>query len=246
MLHGFGPSTIWQWGYQAKTLSSYFNLYIPDLIFFGGSTTESSERSEVFQAVCMGKLLEKLGVERYSVMGTSYGGFVAYNMAKMFGDRIEKVVLASTAINKRRTDNVEMLKRAKLEKIEDLMLPKTAAQLRRLLELAVLNHPAYMPEFLLNDFINSLYSENLEQKKELLKGLTIGNDEQVHVSPLPQDVLIVWGEQDQIFFLKKAMELKEVLGDNATLEVIKNTSHVPQAEDPKKFNDIVIKFLSRP
>ncbi|KAL5728586.1 hypothetical protein ACHQM5_001655 [Ranunculus cassubicifolius] len=246
LLHGFGPSSIWQWRCQVKALSPHFNLYIPDLIFFGKSTTKSSQRSEVFQATSIGKLLETLGVEKYSVIGTSYGGFVAYNMAKLFEERVDKVVIASSGINKRLKDNMELLERAKEEKIEDLMLPKSPAQMRKLMALAVLNQPPYMPEFLLNDFINNLYSDNLEEKKELLHGLTFGNDDQVHVSPLKQEVLIVWGEHDQIFPLVKAIELKEILGEKARLEVIKKASHMPQVEDYKKFNEIAIKFISRP
>ncbi|KAF5177387.1 alpha/beta-Hydrolases superfamily protein [Thalictrum thalictroides] len=192
----------------------------------------------------MGKLLEKLGVEKYSVMGTSYGGFVAYNMAKLFENRVEKVVIASSGINRILKDHKELLERAKVDKIEDLMLPKTASQLKNLMELALFKPSMYLPKFLLNDFITTLYSDNLKEKKELLMGLTFGFDDEVRASPLPQDVLIVWGDHDQIFPLKKAVELNELLGDKARLEVIKNTSHIPQAEDANKFNDIVIKFLS--
>ncbi|KAF9614694.1 hypothetical protein IFM89_019822 [Coptis chinensis] len=186
LIHGFGPRSIWQWRRQVRTLSPHFNVYVPDLIFFGESTTTSSERSEVFQAVSMGKLFEKLGVKKYSVMGTSYGGFVAYNMAKMFGERVEKVIIASSGLNRRLKDGVELLERAKVEKIEDLMLPKTASQMRNLMRLAVKNCPPIMPDFVLNDFINTLYSDNLVEKKELLMGLTFGNDDKAHVSPLQQ------------------------------------------------------------
>ncbi|KAF5198857.1 alpha/beta-Hydrolases superfamily protein [Thalictrum thalictroides] len=84
----------------------------------------------------------------------------------------------------------------------------------------------------------------MNEKMELLKGVTFEDDGEVHVSPLPQDVLIVWGDHDQIFPLKQAVELKELLGDKARLEVIKNTAHIPQVEDANKFNDIVIKFLA--
>ncbi|PIA27647.1 hypothetical protein AQUCO_07600067v1, partial [Aquilegia coerulea] len=186
LLHGFGPSSIWQWRNQVKFLSTHFNLYIPDLIFFGNSTTTSSERSEVFQAVSMGKLLEKLGIEKYSVMGTSYGGFVAYNMARLFENRVEKVVIASSGINKILKDGVELLERAKVDKIEDLMLPKTPSQLMNLMELAIFKRPTYLPNFLLNDFITTLYSDNWKEKKELLMGLTFGFDDEVRVSPLSQ------------------------------------------------------------
>ncbi|KAM1314150.1 hypothetical protein ACFX2F_018070 [Malus domestica] len=37
-------------------------------------------------------MMEKFGVERFSVMGTSYDGCVAYHLAKMWPERVEKVL----------------------------------------------------------------------------------------------------------------------------------------------------------
>lgn len=128
-------------------------MYIPDLVFFGESTTTSSERSEIFQANVIAKLMEKVGVDKYSVVGTSYGGFVAYRMAEMCPERIEKVVIASSGVNMRPSHNHELLKKANMETIEELMMPETATQLRVLMRLAVFNR-VYMPDFLLNDIID--------------------------------------------------------------------------------------------
>ncbi|XP_057776407.1 uncharacterized protein LOC130995229 isoform X2 [Salvia miltiorrhiza] len=210
LIHGFGPHGVWQWRPQISFFSRQFSVYVPDLLFFGGSSTESADRSEIFQAASVAKLMEKLGISRYSVVGTSYGGLVAYRMAAMWPERVEKVVIASSAANMRRRDHVELLKRAKLEKVEDLLLPSSASQLRKLFGLSVFRR-LLMPDFILNDFIDK--------------------------------VLIVWGEHDKIFLLEKAVELEKLLGENARLQVIKNTSHVPQLEDSGQFNNIVNNFL---
>ncbi|XP_042058832.1 2-hydroxymuconate semialdehyde hydrolase-like isoform X2 [Salvia splendens] len=242
LLHGFGPHGIWQWRPQICFFSRQFSVYVPDLLFFGGSTTESADRSEIFQATSIAKLMEKLGISRYSVVGTSYGGLVAYRMASMWPERVEKVVIASSAANMRRRDHVELMKRAKVEKVDDLLLPSSASQLRKLLGLSVFRR-LFMPDFILNDFIDKLYSENREEKLELLKGLTLGQDDTGTICPLSQKVLIVWGEHDKIFLLEKAVELEKLVGENARLEVIHNTSHVPQLEDSGQFNNIVNNFL---
>ncbi|XP_057502786.1 uncharacterized protein LOC130786513 [Actinidia eriantha] len=244
LIHGFGPEAKWQWRQQAVFFAARgFAVYVPNLVFFGGSATTSEDRSEVFQAVSVGKLLHKLGVMRYSVVGTSYGGMVAYHMGAMWPERVEKVVIASSGVNMRVRDNVDLLNRANAHKIEELLLPAKAAQLRALLGLAVYRRTYYMPDFLLNDVIHKLYTENRKEKMELLRGLTLGRDNIVNLSPLQQEVLIVWGEHDQIFPLEKATELKELLGEKARLEVIKNTAHVPQIENPGRFNNIVYNFL---
>ncbi|KAK9946191.1 hypothetical protein M0R45_011666 [Rubus argutus] len=245
LIHGFGPAAMWQWRKQVQFFSPHFNVYVPDLVFFGGSTTESKERTETFQAASVAKLLEKLGVERFSVVGTSYGGFVAYHVARTWPERVDKVVIASSGVNMRRRDSDSLLKRADVDQIEDLMLPATAAQLHKLMRLAMFKK-LMIPQFFMNDIIQKLYSDKRNEKMELLKGVTIGRDDTTMISPLPnKEVLIVWGEKDQIFPLEMAIELEKLLGTKARLEVIKNTSHMPQVEDSIQFNNIVQNFLCK-
>lgn len=100
----------------------------------------------------MGKLMEKVGVDKFAVVGTSYGGIVAYRMACMWPERVEKVVIASSAVNMKEGDKELLLKRANVERIEDVMLPKSAAQMRTLMKLAVFR-PPYLPDFVINDLI---------------------------------------------------------------------------------------------
>lgn len=93
-------------------------------------------------------------MQRFHVMGTSYGGFVAYHMARMWPERVQKVVIASSGINMRPRDMEALLKRAKREKIEELMLPATAGQFRTLMGLSVFKRFQIVPDFLLNDFVH--------------------------------------------------------------------------------------------
>ncbi|KAG2280096.1 hypothetical protein Bca52824_051316 [Brassica carinata] len=214
LLHGFGPSAVWQWSRQVKPLSLAFRLYIPDLVFFGGSTTTSScsdeNRSEIFQASCMGKLMEKLGVERFSVVGTSYGGFVAYNMAKMSPEKVDKVILASSGVNMRRSDNEAFIARAKCHRITEVMLPSSGTDLRRFSGMVSSRKLDFVPDFVLNDFCQKMYSEKREEKAELLKGLSIGRDDKTNITPIQQDVMLIWGERDQVFPLKMAHDLRDI------------------------------------
>ncbi|KAL0323690.1 UNVERIFIED_CONTAM: Guanine nucleotide-binding protein alpha-1 subunit [Sesamum calycinum] len=172
LIHGFGPQSIWQWRQQISFFARDFDVYVPDLVFFGDSFTKSPERSEVFQATCVAKLLEKLGIR---CSGDEW--------AAMWPERVEKVVIASSAVNMRPGDNDSLLKKANVENIEDLMMPVSAGQLRKLLGLVVFRRP-YIPDFVLNDLIDKLYSENRKEKLELLKGLrTVTGSYSHHTSP---------------------------------------------------------------
>lgn len=164
LIHGFGPAAMWQWRKQVQFFSPHFNVYVPDLVFFGGSTTESKERTETFQAASVAKLLEKLGVERFSVVGTSYGGFVAYHVARTWPERVDKVVIASSGVNMRRRDSEALLKRADVGQIEDLMLPATAAQLQKLMGLAMFKKLDMIPQFFMNDIIQVIFFNLLKKR----------------------------------------------------------------------------------
>lgn len=50
LIHGFGANAMWQWApYLAPMTAAGFNLYIPDLVFFGGSFSPQPDRSDSFQ-----------------------------------------------------------------------------------------------------------------------------------------------------------------------------------------------------
>ncbi|CAN1217138.1 2-hydroxymuconate semialdehyde hydrolase [Linum perenne] len=226
-IHTDSTTTVNFWGPTSHNIDK------PTLVFIHG-----------FGPVAMWQW-SKVGVKRYSVVGTSYGGFVAYHMARMWPERVEKVVVASSGVNMRKSDNEDLVKRGKVETISDLMLPQTPSQLRALLDVAANRNLRLVPGFVLRGFVQKLYADKRNEKLELLKGLTIGQDDTVNLSPLQQEVLIIWGEKDKIFPLKMAHELNGLIGKkNVKLEIMKKASHVPQIEYPAKFNAIVKTFLS--
>ncbi|RZS07780.1 hypothetical protein BHM03_00038667 [Ensete ventricosum] len=160
LIHGFGPRGTWQWSRQIWPLAARFDLVVPDLLFFGGSTTRSPIRSEAFQAAAIARLLDVLGFgpphrARVSVAGTSYGGFVAYHVARALGpDWVERVVIASSDLLKGPDDDRALLERAGgARSIDELLLPRTTADLRWLARLAVYRPPRFVPEFILRDML---------------------------------------------------------------------------------------------
>uniref|UniRef100_A0A0E0EE92 AB hydrolase-1 domain-containing protein n=1 Tax=Oryza meridionalis TaxID=40149 RepID=A0A0E0EE92_9ORYZ len=251
LLHGFGPPATWQWRRQVGPLSRRFRLVVPDLLFFGGSGTAAADaRSEAHQAEAVAKLVAAVvgaaAAARVSVAGTSYGGFVAYHVARLLGPAaVARVVIASSDLLKADADDRALLRRGGAERVEDVMLPRTPERMRRLLGLAY-HRPrrfSFTPAFVLRDLAQYLYTDKIEEKKELIKGITLGDKEKFQLTPLPQEVLVLWGEHDQIFPIEKAFEVARQLGANARLEIIKNTGHMPQEEDPKRFNEALLNFL---
>lgn len=106
------------------------------------------------QAESFTRLLDVLGVadRQLYIAGTSYGGFVAYNMAHSLGpERVKRVVIASSDLLKSEEDDKELMARGGVENLVDLMLPKDTKTLKSLLGLTTYRAPKFMPEFLLRD-----------------------------------------------------------------------------------------------
>lgn len=174
LIHGFGPRGTWQWRSQIRPLAARFELIVPDLIFFGGSTSRSPARSEAFQAAALAGLLDVLGVARASVVGTSYGGFVAYHMARAMGpEHVDRVVIASSDLLKAAEDDKALLERADAESIAGVLLPRTTDGLRRLLRLTMYRPPVFMLEFVLRDMLRVQYFSHKKKNPNKFEGLII-------------------------------------------------------------------------
>nr|CAD1832305.1 unnamed protein product [Ananas comosus var. bracteatus] len=212
-------------------------------------THRSPLRSEAYQAAALARLLDALGVRRLAAAaGTSYGGFVAYHLARPRprARRPRRRRQLRPPQERRRRPRLPRPRRRRgrgrgARRGSDA--PGDVATIRALMGLAFYRPPRFVPDFVLRDIIRSLYNDKLEEKMELIKGVTVGKKDEFQLTPLEQEVLIIWGEHDQIFPVKKAFEVKRQLGEKAKLEILKKTGHMPQMEDSKRFNRILLNFL---
>jgi pimeloyl-ACP methyl ester carboxylesterase len=58
-----------------------------------------------------------------------------------------------------------------------------------------------------------------------------------------QPTLIVWGEKDSILPVKDAHEFERLIPDSRKV-VMNDTGHIPMAERPAAFNDVMMEFLA--
>lgn len=62
LLHEFVAGGTLNWENQIRFFRNHFHVYVPDLLFFGASTSSRQDRTEIFQAECMVKMLHALEV----------------------------------------------------------------------------------------------------------------------------------------------------------------------------------------
>lgn len=243
LIHGYGANAMWQWHQQISPLLLHFNLYVPDIVFFGKSYSRGSERSEFFQAQSMMKLMKHLGVSRFHLGGISYGGFVAYRLAHLYPEAVEKVIIISSGVCMMPQDRHEVFQTNDWRTVTEILLPQSPDKLRALLNISMHRPPRMIPSFILHDIINIMYTDQREQRIELLQQLVLGKEGAPPLPVLIQETLIIWGEHDRVFPVELGHRLKRHLGDRTELIVLKDTGHAAQLENPYEFNNLIKNFL---
>ncbi|KAK8942309.1 hypothetical protein KSP40_PGU019055 [Platanthera guangdongensis] len=289
LIHGFGGNSKWQFHDQIGTLSRSFDLYIPDLVFFGRSASATAERSVGFQSRCVAAAMRDLGVVKYSVAGISYGGFVAFRLAAEAAEVVERVVILTSGICAT-TEEMNALAGREKRDVSEILLPRRAEDLMALMRRSLHRPPKWLPAFLLRDFVEVMYKDQREERVELLLEL-LSNGLDLH--PLPvlskvwlfehsklqvpvnallspricrwsakasfsykfctqlssrlwpnkEEVLIIWGDKDNVFPISLGHRLQRHLGGNARLEVIADAGHAVQLEKPHIVNHLILSFL---
>ncbi|KAM3377017.1 2-hydroxy-6-oxo-2,4-heptadienoate hydrolase-like [Capsicum galapagoense] len=243
-LHGFVANGIMTWLFQMISLRTSFAVYVPDLLFFGDSFTHRPERSTSFQAHCLAKAMMKLGVEKFSLVGFSYGGMVGFKLAQLYPHMVESMVMSSTVI-----EMTESISNASLKNINgfttwaDLLLPKTINDLKVLLSIGSHKFP-WFPQFFYRDFLEVMFG-NRKEKEELLEALVVSDKDATITDPnYSQRIYLLIGDDDKIFNQAISNAMKAKLGGNTTLEYIKRAGHLVQLERPCTYNHSLKKFLS--
>ncbi|XP_042508117.1 monoacylglycerol lipase ABHD6-like [Macadamia integrifolia] len=241
MIHGFAAEGIVTWQFQVGALTKNYAIYIPDLLFFGGSITDETDRSPEFQTECLVKALTKLRVDTCTVVGFSYGGMVAFKMAELHPNFVKSLVVSGT--NPALTDSIseETMSRLGFSSSSEMLLPTSVKGLKSLLKVAI-HKKLWFPNRLYKDYLEVMFT-NRKERGELLETL-VNNRKNITIPNLTQRIYLLWGEEDQIFNMEIAQNLKGQLGDNATLLSIKKGGHLVHLERPCVYNRLLKSILA--
>lgn len=97
LLHGSGSNSA-MWIAYIKELSKYYNVFAIDIIGECGKSSENrpSLKSDSYSE-WLSDLIDKLGLNKVSLIGCSLGGWIAIDFAIKYPEKIEKLVLMATA-----------------------------------------------------------------------------------------------------------------------------------------------------
>lgn len=242
LIHGFGGAPLFQWQHQLEPASGWGPVAVPQLLWFGGSSSTNPDPSLTHQATAMWNWLDAIGFDRPTLVGVSYGGFVSLEMCRLRPRAVSGLVLADspgTAWSRR--EHNSLLQRFDAKKASDIFIPSTAQGVRTLLSLAM-SKPPKMPDFAARDVIEHDYDPTRESLRALL-GYLENNLERLQrqtLAPLPR-TKIIWGADDTVFPVASAQALAQTM--NASLSVLPGARHLSPVDAPDGFNRALREFL---
>ncbi|MGE0791313.1 MAG: alpha/beta fold hydrolase [Sandaracinaceae bacterium] len=241
-VHGFGSEALWQWAEQVRAFDGR-PLVLLDLLWFGRSRAGEPDYSLDRQAAAMAGALDALGMDRFDLVGISYGGLVVTELATAHPERVRRlVILDSPGRAYTREDHARLLARFRVRHVGELMVPARDEDVRRMMAVAYYD-PPFAPDFVLSQIRGELYPpERRRTLYAILDSLERDLPRLTHRAHPTAPTLVIWGDGDPIFPLAIARRLVRQMPD-ARLVVIERARHTPNLERPGAVNAALQRFL---
>ena len=215
LIHGLSGSGRW-WAKNLEALARQFTVYIVDLIGFGRSRGRHpfvlGEAAEY-----LARWLDRLGIERTSVVGHSMGGVIALDLAARYPERTDRMVLAAPPA---------------------LPAPGYLRHVPGLLH-ALRHVPFGFLSVLAYDAARTGPRTLSSAAAQLLEVST------AELERVEAPSLLVWGEHDTLVPRAVGRELCHRLL-RAEMVLVPGAGHVPMWERPVQFNHLALTFLTAP
>jgi pimeloyl-ACP methyl ester carboxylesterase len=196
---------------------------------------------------CVDSFCDRLGLGQVALVGNSMGGYVTAETAIQFPERVSRLTLVSAAgISSADAFRAPILT---FGRIATALATNTAARHRRLAArpitrhmslLLVARHPRLLkPDFAYEGFYKGAGKGGFD---DALRAC-LDYDFRDRLPEVKVPTLIVWGEKDSIIPVRDADEFERLIDDSRKV-VMTDTGHIPMAERPNTFNELLLDFLA--
>lgn len=245
LIHGFTASNFVWSDVLLPIAESGFHVIAPDLIGFGFSEKPKDYDYTIdSQARMIMRLMDRLGIPRAILVGSSYGGAVAAICALDYPERVERLVLVDAVTNDQ-AKNQLLLRLAVSPLIGDLISPlllSSQSVMRwRMKTIYAPENTHLFEEKRLRAHHRPLRASSTQ--RAALTSLRRWRAERIEreAESIQQPTLLVWGENDQDIPLANGRRLFELM-PNARLIVFYHCGHMPMEEFPREFTEVLVDF----
>lgn len=245
LIHGYTAS-VYVWKTSAPLIAAAgFHVIAIDLIGFGYSEKPRwFDYSIQAQARMVSRFMDRMGIGRAVVVGSSYGGAVASTLTLDYPERVEKLVLVDAVIN----DDLKLhpvLRLASVPGIGEAITPFLADS--RIFLKYRMNGALARPNrhLITEERINSVRRPLFAADGHHSLLATSRNWSANHVERdahlISQPTLIIWGEDDTVIPVTHGHTLHRAMM-NSRFVVLKDCGHVPQEECSEVFSGFIAEF----
>jgi pimeloyl-ACP methyl ester carboxylesterase len=245
LIHGFAAS-VYVWRMTAPELAERgFHVIALDLLGFGYSDKPAwFDYKITSQARMVSRFMDRLGIGRATIVGSSYGGAVSLTLALDYAERVEKLVLVDSVINDEPKNHI-VLRLAKIRGVGEMITPflvdsKLFARIRMHGTLSSANHHLITPDRV-DSIVRPLTAKDAHNSVLQTGRNWDANRIEADAGLITQPTLIIWGEEDTVIPIQNGQKLYDSIL-HSRFVVFKDCGHVPQEENPELFVGLVDEF----
>ena len=232
LLHGLGGDGS-RWTPTMTALASDFRVIALDQIGFGASDKPLVNYDHGLLAEFLVEFMNTIDVPKASLVGHSMGGFVAMYAAVHYPDMVDRLVLLDGGgfVNAPRSPHLVQIQNG-----------TTLGETREYFQLMFYDKSRVTEQMVRENYVRRLQaSYTISRMQEArANNLAIITEEQGRRIDAP--TLILWGQHDELLDPSIAAELDRVI-PNSRAVLFEECGHIPQAEQPEQFNQLVHEFL---
>ena len=245
-VHGLGGQ--WQnWLENLPRAALERRVIALDLPGFGRTPMPRGEITISGYGRCVDSLCDKLDLGRVDMVGNSMGGYIAAEVAIQFPERIDQLLLVSAAGIT--SADVARGPIYTAGRVASALTSQFAARQRAIAARPKTRHVALAwvarhPSLLRADLAyEGFFTGAGKPGFDAALRANLEYDFRDRLPEIRRPTLIVWGEKDSIIPVRDAQEFERLIPDSRKV-VMKDTGHIPMAERPGAFNNVMMDFLA--
>ena len=234
LVHGFlGSSEMWN--PQKKFLSKHFRVISPALPGFGESHKVKSHDNINKMAQTILECLKEMNIEKFNLLGHSMGGMIVQEMAKISGDKINKLICYATGSIGDIPGRFESIDVSR----ERLRKEGIKVTVKRVPKKWFVDGNKAKYFYLCENAAKETTEETADNALKAMKNWR-GYE---NLKNINNKTLIIWGDKDISYNFEQVDTLNKNI-PNSDLIIFKGCSHNVHLEAPEKFNNIIKDFLT--
>jgi 2-hydroxy-6-oxonona-2,4-dienedioate hydrolase len=228
LLHGLGGAKEF-WLANIGALAPKYHVYAIDQIGFGQSDKPLIDYKIATFADFLRGFMQVEKISKATLVGNSFGGWIATDFAVQHPEMVDKLVLVDAAgLTWQRP-------------LPDFN-PSTIASWRTLIELVFYDKKMVSDEAVMQAFTQHMRNNDGYTIERTVASFASPQFEDGNLASIHAATLVVWGRQDELIPLASGEKFRDGIA-GAKLLVVEHCGHVPQIEKAAEFNQALLEFL---